>query len=474
VDNVRALGTALPPGTQPYIVEQPQTVTETLGQRVTFSVRANGSPDITYQWYFGPDALFDASGPELSFQFDFPDQAGDYSVEVTSPFGTIRSSVAQLIYRGAPLVISQPQSIAVAIGDSASFTVVANGEEPLLYQWLFNGAEIPGANNPTLVIPTASLNDAGSYTVRVFNFVSDVDSAPAILSVLELVPGLFNTGVGGDAISLPSGSVDPHWTIVQSADPNFPGPNAEVLNDSGFPIPPWLANDEISKWIAPRADQSTGNLEGDYKYRTTFSIAGYDPATVVVTGEWATDNFGLDILINGTGTGQRNDAQFVVWTPFTVGGGFVAGVNTLDFLVNNAPTAVNPTGFRVRNLRALGVRVAPPTIVCPGNQDVGVQTEAPTAVEFAATATDATGAALTVTCTPASGSLFNLGQTPVTCSTTDRFGGSASCTFLVTVRLLNAAPTAQIDTDALVDFSPDFEHPVLISCLPHPRRQPQQ
>ena len=28
----------------------------------------------------------------------------------------------------------------------------------------------------------------------------------------------------------------------------------------------------------------------------------------------------------------------------------------------------------------------------------------------------------------------------------------------------NRAPTAQIDTDALVDFSPDFEHPVLISC----------
>jgi hypothetical protein len=41
-------------------------------------------------------------------------------------------------------------------------------------------------------------------------------------------------------------------------------------------------------------------------------------------------------------------AGFASFTPFTVNSGFIAGVNTLDFVVNNAPFAgTNPTGLRV-------------------------------------------------------------------------------------------------------------------------------
>ena len=43
-------------------------------------------------------------------------------------------------------------------------------------------------------------------------------------------------------------------------------------------------------------------------------------------------------------------------------------------------------------------------------------------------------------------------------------GSQASATVTVTVRADSVSPTAVIGTDALVDFSPDYEHPVLISC----------
>jgi hypothetical protein len=371
VDRVSALGTALPAGTAPFIVEQPQSVNPSLGSRVTFLVRANGSGPLYYQWFYGNDALPGETRPELSFTLDFPDQAGDYRVEVRNAFGTVLSATAVLTVRDAPIIVSQPQSQAVAVGDTVTFAVTADGAQPFTYQWTKNGTDIPGASGATLTLGSVALGDAGAYAVRVSNFAGTATSAAATLAVLEAVPGLFNTGVDNSGVSLPSGSVDPHWRITASVDPGFPGPDALVLNDSGFPIPPWLANDEVSKWIAPQANQGGGNLEGDYNYRTTFSLSGFDPASVRVTGEWATDNTGTDILINGVSTGQRNDGQFVVWTPFQVNSGFAAGANTLDFKVNNAPSGVNPTGFRVRNLRALGVRLPaqPPTVAISSPAD---------------------------------------------------------------------------------------------------------
>ena len=162
------------------------------------------------------------------------------------------------------------------------------------------------------------------------------------------IPGLFNTGVGANGVILASGSVDPHWQLIQSADSSFPGPNTIVVNDSGFPIPPWLANGPASKWIAPQADQSNGNLGGDYKYRISFDLTGLEPSTAVVTGHWTSDNLGPDVRLNGATTGLTGDGNFpTLGNAFTISTGFIAGLNTLDFVVNNGGTSANPTGVRV-------------------------------------------------------------------------------------------------------------------------------
>src|SRR5205823_4665570 len=54
------------------------------------------------------------------------------------------------------------------------------------------------------------------------------------------------------------------------------------------------------------------------------------------------------------------------------------------------------------------------------------------------TATDATSGAGAVTCSPASGSLFALGNTTVTCDVSDAAGNAASSNF--TVRVVDATP----------------------------------
>ena len=109
----------------------------------------------------------------------------------------------------------------------------------------------------------------------------------------------------------------------------------------------------MSAWISPSRDTqglSDGAGTYNYRYETTFDLTGFNPATTRLAGRWATDNQGMDILINGMSTGQSNPSQFVSWTPFQITSGFVAGINRLTFVVNNggpgASPGSDPTGLR--------------------------------------------------------------------------------------------------------------------------------
>ncbi len=99
---------------------------------------------------------------------------------------------------------------------------------------------------------------------------------------------------------------------------------------------------------------------GDYEYQTVFNLTGLDPSTAVLTGQWATDDPGVNIYINSQPTGNTIDDTpsyisnptppytYSQWTRFTISSGFVAGVNTLDFVVYNIPNSgPNPAGLRV-------------------------------------------------------------------------------------------------------------------------------
>jgi hypothetical protein len=162
------------------------------------------------------------------------------------------------------------------------------------------------------------------------------------------IPGLFNTGVNALSAPLSDDSVDPHYRLA------FGGTDAFAATESGgFPIPPWLGSNSMSAWISPSRDTqglSDGLGTYNYRYEATFDLAGFNPATARLAGRWATDNQGVDILINGVSTGQSNTAQFVSWTPFQVTNGFVPGTNRLTFIVNNggpgAPPGADPTGLR--------------------------------------------------------------------------------------------------------------------------------
>jgi hypothetical protein len=69
----------------------------------------------------------------------------------------------------------------------------------------------------------------------------------------------------------------------------------------------------------------------------------------VIVGRWMSDNNGLDILVNGNGTGNTTafESFRTGYAYFTLDDHFVTGINTIDFVVMNGTAPVNPTGLRV-------------------------------------------------------------------------------------------------------------------------------
>ncbi len=144
----------------------------------------------------------------------------------------------------------------------------------------------------------------------------------------DLVPiqGLFNTGA-----TAAMGAQDPNWTVLETG--------AAAVVRSNIPNT-YLPNTADSKWIWESANGQPGN--NTRTFRLTFDLTGLVAGTAQISGRWSTDNVGQAILINGVSTGQSANG-FTAWTNFSVNSGFVAGVNTIDFVVRDLGF---PGGFR--------------------------------------------------------------------------------------------------------------------------------
>ncbi|MDP0491974.1 MAG: immunoglobulin domain-containing protein [Verrucomicrobiota bacterium JB023] len=84
-----------------------------------------------------------------------------------------------------PLAISsQPGSLVLDPGSTATFTCEAVGTSAISYQWSKDGDLLPGETSPSLTLPNAQEADEGSYTCTVTNGSGSVTSQTATLDVL--------------------------------------------------------------------------------------------------------------------------------------------------------------------------------------------------------------------------------------------------------------------------------------------------
>lgn len=180
---------------QPVISEPPQSQTVVAGSTITFKVKASGDGDLTYQWTFKGADLGDGGGvagaktATMTVANVRATDEGPYTVVVTDANGeSIESDPATLTVVVAPTV-STPESQSLAVGATASFSVVASGTGPFSYQWQFknenltDGGAISGATSAMLKIGNITKDHAGEYRVIVTANGLSVTSGAAVLTV---------------------------------------------------------------------------------------------------------------------------------------------------------------------------------------------------------------------------------------------------------------------------------------------------
>jgi Bacterial lectin len=127
-------------------------------------------------------------------------------------------------YRPVAPTVSQPASITVPLGQTATFNVSATGTGTLTYQWFKNGVPITGATSSSYTTPPTVAGDTGAvFTVSVSNSAGSATSGPATLTV-QLPPPLAKSIV-------PSSPTPPYNSSVMLF-PTFSGGTA-VIGSTG-------------------------------------------------------------------------------------------------------------------------------------------------------------------------------------------------------------------------------------------------
>lgn len=173
----------------PYIESGPDDVLAILGRPATFRVTVRGTNRLSYQWLKESEPISGATASAYTIANPKAPDAGMYSVAVANSEGTTWSSLASLTFAKLPQVTMQPSNSVVQPGGSATFTVGAQSQFPVTYQWRQDGSDLPGETSAALSVnvPLRVVGWDHSYSVVISSEVGRVSSMPAVL-MLQRTP----------------------------------------------------------------------------------------------------------------------------------------------------------------------------------------------------------------------------------------------------------------------------------------------
>gem|GEM_PF-2981903 len=198
--------TVTPSGTAPTITMHPQSLTVSSGSEAKFSVMANGTAPLNYQWERqNRNSIIWTPVGSNSSSYSFPAtdtyNGSQYRVTVSNSFGSSPPSnvVALTVTPSgtAPTITRHPQNQTVDRGSTARFSVTASSTTPMSYQWQSRVSitslwgNVAGATSATYEFIANDSTDGSQYRVIVSNSVGSATSNFATLTVIT--PGIAPT-----------------------------------------------------------------------------------------------------------------------------------------------------------------------------------------------------------------------------------------------------------------------------------------
>lgn len=305
----------------PVVTTQPVNQSVTEGGTASFSVAANGSQPLAFQWQRnGVNVQGATSSMYTISQVSGSDSGSVYRALVSNAAGSVMSNEARLdvfpVQAVAPSITAQPVDQTVTVGQTATFSVTATGTLPLSYQWQKNTQNISGANAPSYTTPAATASDSGStFRCIVTNSAGSAASSVATLRVNSTAPSggniIFATNSAGPTYTSSSG-------LVYAADEFFSGGNTFTLANA-----PVTGTDDVMLFRSERWGTFSYNIpvaNGEYEVVLRFAEiywgeSGRRIFNVAIEGSQRLSNFdifaaaGKNVAIDRTFAVTVNDGQ---------------------------------------------------------------------------------------------------------------------------------------------------------------------
>jgi hypothetical protein len=161
--------------------------------------------------------------------------------------------------QGSSLKITQPVSVTVVAGQTATFNVTATGSGPFTYQWFENGMPITGATGSTYTTSATAAGQSGTvFTVVVTNAGGSTTSGPATLTVMGPAAPLAKSIV-------PSNATPPYDATVMLV-PTFSGGTATIGSNG-------VGSSDITANAVSGTSYPTGALTAGKTYTLTVTDA---------------------------------------------------------------------------------------------------------------------------------------------------------------------------------------------------------
>ncbi|MDA3912518.1 MAG: immunoglobulin domain-containing protein [Bacteroidales bacterium] len=232
----------------PVIIEtQPISQQACAGEEISFTLNANGTEPLSYQWLKDGDVIADATESTLTLPTITNEDAGIYTCEVSNTCGAITSDEAILELYSALNIITNPASQNICHDAELTLSVDVSGEEPINFQWKIDNQIIDDAQNDTLIIDNALLVNEGIYTCEISNICGSLTSDEADIKIIQII-----LDAGSDEEICPGSDVQ----LEASAESNHPETSGDLI---------WLW--EPSTGLSDTAIYNpTANPESDTEY----------------------------------------------------------------------------------------------------------------------------------------------------------------------------------------------------------------
>jgi hypothetical protein len=327
--------------TAPVITVQPVSTTVNAGATANFIAGANGTPAPTVQWMVSTNggtsfsAVAGATSTGLSFTTTAAQNGNVYEAVFTNSAGTVTSSTATLTVNSI-VITTNPTSVTVAAGATATFTAAATGTPTPTVQWMVstNGgtsfSALAGATSTTLSFATTASQNGNQYKAVFTNSGGTGTTTAATLTVtfaptITLNPANLTVASAGTATFTAAATGNPaptvQWFVSTNGGASFnaiSGATSTTLSfttslaQNGNLYEAVFTNSVSNSTTTPALLTVTG--------ASNVSVAITNPATTAFTlGTGGVINFSAAITNGAAGTGVNWSVSGVAGGNSTVG-----------------------------------------------------------------------------------------------------------------------------------------------------------